>query len=401
MTALSARTARILRASVSTLVLGFASLSPTAAYAQDQAEAAEEAKPISAQTDPDAAASPEAETAADGAIIVTGQRRALQSARNVKRNADTVVDLSRRRTSAPSPTSQWQKLSSACRASPSIASRRPATRRTSRPNRRASSSAVFRRCGRSQRPRYVQREQLARSELGRHHARADAPSGRLQESDCGNDRGRHRWFDRPSQSRSLRRHWRAIQAGREHELQRPVKRMDARRQRLLQQPLEHRGRRIRRHGTRRLFACRDGLPGYSVRPFGDTSDGFGPNGPETAYYPIQSISSTTNTIVVASVSLAQRNGAAPIATFLRRCNSIGRPTRTPGRSARSAHSALARIFTASASVRAFLRPTSVAKYGSRPRGPQTSPSIPTEISRPVPSPQLPVVGGGAILAARI
>ena len=92
MTALSARTARILRASASTLVLGFASLSPTAVYAQDQAEATEEAKPISAQTDPDAAASPEAETAADGAIIVTGQRRALQSARNVKRNADTVVD---------------------------------------------------------------------------------------------------------------------------------------------------------------------------------------------------------------------------------------------------------------------------------------------------------------------
>ena len=57
MTALSARTARILRASASTLVLGFASLSPTAAYAQDQAEAAEETKPVSAQTDPDAASS--------------------------------------------------------------------------------------------------------------------------------------------------------------------------------------------------------------------------------------------------------------------------------------------------------------------------------------------------------
>jgi iron complex outermembrane recepter protein len=92
MTALSARTARVLRASASTLVLGIVSLSPTAAYAQDPAQAAEETKPISAQTDPDAAASPEPETAADGAIIVTGQRRALQSARDVKRNADTVVD---------------------------------------------------------------------------------------------------------------------------------------------------------------------------------------------------------------------------------------------------------------------------------------------------------------------
>jgi iron complex outermembrane receptor protein len=92
MTAMSARTARILRASASTLVLGIVSLSPTAAYAQDPAQAAEETKPISAQTDPDAAASPEPETAADGAIIVTGQRRALQSARDVKRNADTVVD---------------------------------------------------------------------------------------------------------------------------------------------------------------------------------------------------------------------------------------------------------------------------------------------------------------------
>ena len=92
MTALSARTARILRASASTLVLGIVSLSPTAAYAQDPAQAAEETKPISAQTDPDAAASPDAETAADGAIIVTGQRRALQSAAQIKRNADTVVD---------------------------------------------------------------------------------------------------------------------------------------------------------------------------------------------------------------------------------------------------------------------------------------------------------------------
>ena len=94
MTSLSARTARILRASASTLVLGIASISPTAAFAQDAAPAAEETAPISAQTDPDAdaAASQEAETAADGAIIVTGQRRALQSAAQVKRNADTVVD---------------------------------------------------------------------------------------------------------------------------------------------------------------------------------------------------------------------------------------------------------------------------------------------------------------------
>ena len=92
MTSLSARTARILRASASTFVLGIATISPTAAYAQDTAQAAEETKPVSAQTDPDAASTPDPEVAADGAIIVTGQRRALQSARNIKRNADTVVD---------------------------------------------------------------------------------------------------------------------------------------------------------------------------------------------------------------------------------------------------------------------------------------------------------------------
>jgi iron complex outermembrane receptor protein len=101
MTSLSARTARILRASASTLVLGIASLSPTAAYAQDPVPAAEETKPVSAQTDPEAGTNPdatpgegasEAQTAADGAIIVTGQRRALQTSRNIKRNADTVVD---------------------------------------------------------------------------------------------------------------------------------------------------------------------------------------------------------------------------------------------------------------------------------------------------------------------
>ena len=91
MTSLSARTARILRASASTLVLGIASISPTAAYAQDAATA-EEASPVSAQTDPEAGTNPDAEVAQDGAIIVTGQRRALQSARNIKRNADTVVD---------------------------------------------------------------------------------------------------------------------------------------------------------------------------------------------------------------------------------------------------------------------------------------------------------------------
>lgn len=94
MTALSARTARVLRASASTLVLGFVSIHPTAALAQDTT-ATEETKPVSTQTDPNAGANPGTDGAAttDGkTIIVTGQRRALQSAQQIKRNADTVMD---------------------------------------------------------------------------------------------------------------------------------------------------------------------------------------------------------------------------------------------------------------------------------------------------------------------
>jgi iron complex outermembrane receptor protein len=103
MTALSARTARALRASASTLVLGLVSLQPTSAYAQDQAQTAAVAQDqtdppeesVSAQTDPEAGTNPGTEgsvTSEGGAIIVTGQRGALRTSQQIKRNADTVVD---------------------------------------------------------------------------------------------------------------------------------------------------------------------------------------------------------------------------------------------------------------------------------------------------------------------
>jgi iron complex outermembrane recepter protein len=103
MTALSARTARALRASASTLVLGLVSLQPTAAYAQDQAQTAAVAQeqeetpdtPVSAQTDPESGANPGTEGAATtegGTIIGTVQRGALRTSQQIKRNADTVVD---------------------------------------------------------------------------------------------------------------------------------------------------------------------------------------------------------------------------------------------------------------------------------------------------------------------
>ncbi|MFL6733425.1 MAG: TonB-dependent receptor, partial [Sphingomicrobium sp.] len=83
---------RALRAGASTLVLGAMIWSP-AAYAQDAAattqEQADATLPLAAQTDPDSASTPKDEP---GAIIVTGQRRALRNAQQIKRNADTVVD---------------------------------------------------------------------------------------------------------------------------------------------------------------------------------------------------------------------------------------------------------------------------------------------------------------------
>lgn len=80
---------RGLRESASTLVLAMMLL-PSAAYAQ-QTDPAEETKPISAQTDPDAASNTDVTVDKD-TIIVTGQRRALKSSQDIKRNADTVVD---------------------------------------------------------------------------------------------------------------------------------------------------------------------------------------------------------------------------------------------------------------------------------------------------------------------
>jgi TonB-dependent receptor len=80
-----------LRSGASTLVLA-AALLPSLAYAQvtDQAEQ-NGSKPISATTSAEAQNSPD--SAPDkNAIIVTGQRRALQSARQRKKNADTVMD---------------------------------------------------------------------------------------------------------------------------------------------------------------------------------------------------------------------------------------------------------------------------------------------------------------------
>jgi len=90
----SARATRLLRCGASTIVLGAALLQPSIAFAQDATQDATQttdAKPISSTTDPDAqderAAAPE-----KNAIVVTGQRGALRTSQQIKRNADTVVD---------------------------------------------------------------------------------------------------------------------------------------------------------------------------------------------------------------------------------------------------------------------------------------------------------------------
>lgn len=80
--------ARRLRCGASTIVLGAALLQPAAAFAQDQNTQSDQTKPISSTTSPKV--TPIAAPA--NAIIVTGTRRALQSARQRKRNADTIVD---------------------------------------------------------------------------------------------------------------------------------------------------------------------------------------------------------------------------------------------------------------------------------------------------------------------
>ena len=88
---LSARTAtnRALRCGASTIVLGIAMLQPSAAFAQEQTS--DTGKPISQTTDANAATTP-ASAPSKSAIIVTGQRRALRTSQQIKRNADTVVD---------------------------------------------------------------------------------------------------------------------------------------------------------------------------------------------------------------------------------------------------------------------------------------------------------------------
>ena len=89
----SSMTAGILNSGASAMALAamLQLVAPSVANAQEApaAEPAEETKPLSAQTDPDAE-SPDASE--EGAIIVTGQRRALQTSQGIKRNADTVVD---------------------------------------------------------------------------------------------------------------------------------------------------------------------------------------------------------------------------------------------------------------------------------------------------------------------
>lgn len=89
MTERSTLMSRALRGGASTLVLSAMLFAP-AAYAQSTTtEQAEETKPVSATTDPDTAAAPNDDP---GAIIVTGQRRALRNAQQLKKNAETVVD---------------------------------------------------------------------------------------------------------------------------------------------------------------------------------------------------------------------------------------------------------------------------------------------------------------------
>ena len=75
---------RRLRGGTSVMVLaaGLAALLPGAALAQDAPAKQTDSTPT---TDENA-------TNADGQIIVTGQRRALQTAAETRRNADTVVD---------------------------------------------------------------------------------------------------------------------------------------------------------------------------------------------------------------------------------------------------------------------------------------------------------------------
>ncbi len=92
----SARTARLLRCGASTLVLGAAMLQAGPALAQteqqqeQQQQQEDQATPLSQSTNTDKTTPPSAPE--KNAIIVTGQRRALRTSQQIKRNADTVVD---------------------------------------------------------------------------------------------------------------------------------------------------------------------------------------------------------------------------------------------------------------------------------------------------------------------
>ena len=83
-------TSRALKCSASTLVLGVALLQPTGAFAQPQPQT-DASTPSSASTDPNATANPDV-TNNKNTIIITGQRRALRTSQQNKKNADTVIE---------------------------------------------------------------------------------------------------------------------------------------------------------------------------------------------------------------------------------------------------------------------------------------------------------------------
>jgi len=93
----SARTARMLRCGASTLVLGAAMLNAGPALAQateaqqeQQQQQEDQATPLSQSTNTERT-SPES-APEKNAIIITGQRGALRTSQQIKKNADTVVD---------------------------------------------------------------------------------------------------------------------------------------------------------------------------------------------------------------------------------------------------------------------------------------------------------------------
>lgn len=80
--------ARALKCGASTVVIGVSLLYSQAALAQSQTDTG---KPLSRTTDPNASTEPSS-SPDKTTIIVTGQRRALRTSQQLKKNADTVVD---------------------------------------------------------------------------------------------------------------------------------------------------------------------------------------------------------------------------------------------------------------------------------------------------------------------